>query len=302
MSKDLQIHALREIAGLAYLIYEARNLDPNDPGYCLFIGSGCSLPAAPSSSELVGELVEEMYPKSAPSELKTQFEKEFSDYFVGVTNISLEAVAEAYKQKKGAEALSRSLKAKFGKISNSNKGYEALGELVKEGYFKLIFTTNIDTLIEDSFSRIGLEFDLFNDLSDYYRRPALPRPRVYKLHGSYDKIDPNIAWRDVEQLHPRKELHLRHFFESNHFIFVGYSAQDFDIYSSLIRVDNAIRERLRIYSFTLHGKSQLMILLLRRFFSSKGNISMGNVKDGGTFFLTLKDEIKTIEEKKKDAS
>jgi len=299
MSEGLLPRASNEIAALANEIYWAKEFDPTDPGFGLFVGSGCSLPLAPTSSELIEKLLEEMYRKIAPRKRLQGFKKEFRGAIEGLSHFSLEVVCEAYKEKRGPDALLRSLKAKFGKLGNFHKGYEALGELVKRGYFKLVFTTNIDTLMDDTFSGMRLKFDIVDDLSDFSRRPSLSRPCIYKLHGSYNKFDPNIAWRDVQQLHPRKELHLRHFFESNTFIFVGYSLQDMDIFSALWKVDPSFRERLRIYSFTMRGESADLKKLLRRFNSFKGNIALGDVHRGGAFFFALKDEIESVEEKEK---
>ena len=300
MSKSLRTEALGEIAELAYLLYSARKFEPNDPGYCLFIGSGCSLPTAPSSTKLVDDLLEEMYPKIRPKDRRKIFKKTYEMEIGAIDYPSLEVVSDAYKRKKGDEALLRFLKSNFSSIGKNSKGYEALCRLVKAGYFKLVFTTNLDTLIEDTFRIENLDFDLFNDLSDYSKRPSLYKPVVYKLHGSYDRVDPDLGWQQVQQLHPRKNLHLRHFFESNNFIFVGYSALDMDIFSSLVTVEPIVRDRLRIYSFTRSGKSENIKRLLMRYNSIRGNVALGNVSDGGTFFMTLTDELKTVEEKAKN--
>jgi len=301
MSRELSDQAAVEIARLASDIYYAREVEPNDPGYCLFIGSGCSLPAAPSSSKLTEKLVEEFYGKIPSNERKSRFEREFPSY-VGEGHITLEAICEAYKEMRGPDALLRSLKAKFGQRGKFHEGYAVLGDLVKEGYFKAIFTTNIDTLIEDTFKKKELDFDLIEDLSDYQSRTpstSAARPCVYKLHGSYDHPDPNVSDRDLQQLHPAKSRHLQFFFELNSFIFVGYSARDMDIFFSLSKVETFVRERLRMYSFTLSGDSPDMKKLLRRYNSIRGNIALGNVDNGGTLLFALKNEIKNVEEKAK---
>jgi len=299
MPTSLLLQAAEAIRTLAYDVYWAREFSPNDPDFCLFLGAGCSLPLTPASSELGEKLLEEMYSGIAPKERRLRFQEEFRGNLVGVSQVTLETICEAYKEKKGAEALLRSLKAKFDRIRTVHRGYETLGELVRDGYFKVIFTTNVDTLIEDAFRRARLKFNLIDNLSEYSRRPSLAGPRVYKLHGSYNKVDPNVAWRDLQQLHPMKEYHLNHFFESHSFIFVGYSAKDMDIFSALWQVDPSLLERLRIYSFTISGKSPDMEKLLRRFNSSSGNIAMGDVHDGGTFFFTLKNELKKVEKREK---
>jgi hypothetical protein len=300
MVVNLRTAAVSEIAELAYLIYSARKIEPNDPGYCLFIGSGCSLPFAPSSTKLVDDLLKEMYPKEKPTERRRIFQEKSQNEGTALDSHSLEVVAKAYKRKKGDEALRRFLVANFSTIPKNNKGYADLCSLVEDGYFKLIFTTNLDTLIEDTFLRQGLDFDLFNDLSDYSKRPSVYKPIVYKLHGSYNKIDPDVTWDQTQALHPRKQLHLRHFFESNTFIFVGYSGLDTDIIAGLYGVDPIVRDRLRIYSFTRSGTSENIKRLLTRYNSEKGNIAMGNIDDGGTFFSVLLDETKSVEEKAKN--
>ena len=300
MVPGLKESAAEEIDELAHLIYSAREFEPNDPGYCLFIGSGCSLPIAPSSQKLADTLLEEMFPKTKPEERHRVFHQEFPSDSMSLDHISLEDVSDAYKTKKGDEALQRFLKVSFSKINNSSKGYEALASLVKAGYFKLIFTTNLDKLIENAFQKIGVKFDLFDDSSDYSKRPSLDKVVVYKLHGSYDKVDLDIGWRDVKQLHPRKQFHLRHFFESNNFVFAGYSGADMDILRCLQSVDPDHRKVLRIYSFTRSGNWENMKRLLRQYHSERGNVALGNVTDGGTFLFTLHDEIKNVEEKEKN--
>jgi hypothetical protein len=292
--------AMEAIYGIANDIYWAREFSPNDPGYCLFIGSGCSLPLAPSYSELSERLLREMYPNvKDTNELFLRFKDEFQKEVYAIDKISLECICEGYRENKGEEALLRSLKREFEKEEYKKKtheGYRILGELIKDGFFKIIFTTNIDTLIEDTFQEMGLDFHLFETISDYDKRPSLDKPCLYKLHGTYNKRA-DVAWRDVQQLHPKKAHHLTHFFESNTFIFVGYSMQDKDIYETLYyKVDPFVRERLKIYAVTLSGSKGNMKELLSKFTSIKGDISLGeNVDNGGAFFFALKEGLKEIE-------
>lgn len=65
-----------------------------------------------------------------------------------------------------------------------NRNHAALAELARLGGLAAIFTTNFDTLIEQSFRAAGVELRLFVERTDFTGTRIAPPCGLFKLHGS----------------------------------------------------------------------------------------------------------------------
>lgn len=124
-------------------------------------------------------------------------------------------------------------------ISDKFKGlkwdfrHEILGKLPIRNYW----TTNFDTLMEDSISEIGLKRDIINNNDAFITAEERRDNIVYKLHGDVNTPKDIVILKDD---YDRYSITHRHFiaaleneFATNSMLFLGYSLNDPDVYNVL---------------------------------------------------------------------
>lgn len=127
--------------------------------------------------------------------------------------------------------------SKYFEDMSPSPGYEALARLIKEGYFRLILTTNFDFMLEEALTRIGLvpNRDYFVCIVGKEREDSLVKNledesmiRIVKLHGDYKtKILPFTEEETFAFGDELKKCLNRVTKEG--VIFVGYSGMDRDV-------------------------------------------------------------------------
>jgi len=129
-------------------------------------------------------------------------------------------------------------------------GYYSLAYLIQHGVFKVLFTVNLDELIEKSLNEeIGSnEYDLICE-TDKFKSSALTptnsliKPSLVKLHGTYTLESTLIvSWEDVQRLLSEKAKFLEHYTSNYPMLFVGYSGHDPDIKTILLEASNKSRD------------------------------------------------------------
>jgi hypothetical protein len=124
-------------------------------------------------------------------------------------------------------------------------GYERLAQLVKDGYFRVILSTNVDTLMEKALEGVGLS--LISDVdvidcggikTDADAEPVVgrlknptPRVKLVKLHGYLPTRQLKFRVKDVFEF-PEKLAKAVTEYVSNHLgnvIIVGHSLRDVDL-------------------------------------------------------------------------
>lgn len=214
--------------------------------FCLFIGAGASTSAGiPCGRDFQTKILYRLYGKSLnDTAIEEEFRREFKDK-IGSQKLTLEMIFQGLKEKFGGSAFDILQKGFDGSLELPS-GYYSLAYLIQHGFFKIVFTVNLDELIEKSLSEeIGstgynliCETDRFKSLTPTPTN-YLAKPLLVKLHGTYTlKSTLIVSWEDVQKLPPEKTEFLEYYASNYPMLFVGYSGRDPDIKRVLRKASN----------------------------------------------------------------
>lgn len=175
----------------------------------LFVGAGVSMAAGyPSWSSLLKEIGEELG--------------------VGSSNVyDLAALAQwSIQESGGATRVRNVIKAQ---IAREHPIPEVLGTISRLPV-RHIWTTNYDRLVERAFAAIGRPIDVISGANDLSLRATPGAARLYKMHGSVDRLDNIVVSTDDYELYrtrrgaylPLLQAHLT----SMSMLFIGLSFTD----------------------------------------------------------------------------
>ena len=196
----------------------------------LFLGAGFSLKAgAPSVSELIGTLVDEM----------TDEEKES---VIGCSQ--LDYISGAFESMRDRETLLALLKKMF---VFKQSDMEDHNNLIRLPHIKHVITTNYDTLIEDAYGEDGIYVVRNNEDCT-----ALPSNKtiLYKIHGDFSSEDIVITRDDYvtsltsDKGKPFWKL-IHTLFLTKNILFIGYSLEDENILEIIKEIKAAVGDRMR---------------------------------------------------------
>lgn len=127
-----------------------------------------------------------------------------------------------------ALALKQEIAEKF-KGLKSDFRHEILSKLPVRNYW----TTNFDTLMEDSISKTGLKRDIINNNDAFITAEERRDNIVYKLHGDVNTPKDIVVLKDDYDKYPKTHSHfitaLENEFATNSMLFLGYSLNDPDV-------------------------------------------------------------------------
>jgi hypothetical protein len=168
MHDDFQVHVLADMM-------KWRRQEDDIP-YILVLGAGASIS---SGASLGRKIITEVTEAHSSEDTKSMTWEQKLDEFYGILdNFSCD---ERYA------ILERHIAGQ-----SPSEGYTALAELIKAGYFNVIFSTNYDTFLEDALNDADLrrnDFDLLINGVDSESEMLLqfsqhtPKTKVVKLHG-----------------------------------------------------------------------------------------------------------------------
>lgn len=206
--------------------------------FCLFIGAGASTSAGIScGKDFQTKILQKLYGESLDYvAMAEEFRKEYGNR-IGNQKLTLEIIFQGLRDRFGRKPAFEILKKELDGTIEPPSGYYSLAYLIRHGFFRIVFTVNLDELIEKSLSdEIGLngynlicETDKFKSstptLIEHLRKPLL-----VKLHGTYSLESTLIvSWEDVQELPSEKKKFLGYYASNYPMIFVGYSGRDPDI-------------------------------------------------------------------------
>jgi len=127
-------------------------------------------------------------------------------------------------------------------------GYRRLAELVKKGFFAVIFTTNVDPFLEDSLTDSKLRADDFEVLIcgeqsstgilDALER-AQPRIKIVKLHGDVPSRSFAFTPSEISLRGSEGERVLRRYLGRD-LLIVGHGVRDYDVNRAIEREGGSI--------------------------------------------------------------
>nr|WP_249797643.1 SIR2 family protein [Bradyrhizobium sp. 199] len=227
-------------------------------------------------------------PSNAPSvqDLQRHFESKFG---ISASQYNLA------EQTSIIEVSTRDRKTLIAELRTKFKGLEPTGALLNLPLlpWKCIFTTNYDTLIEDSYKRRSASCAVYSCNFDFGVDRDPDAIQIFKIHGTIDKdvADGNksriiLTEGDYDQTADFREQlwdRLRADIAGNHLIVIGHSLADPDIKSVVDRALGLIQKsggggRVTLFSFTRDDGRALL-------FESRGiSVCFGGIDD---FFAGL---------------
>lgn len=270
---------------LNILVFHLRN---NPEKYALFLGAGASRSSGyPLGDELVYHLLKELFHISEErfvedrGELKEWFHEEYK------STAKLDCLIQEFIEVLG-EASTKDLIERYFRSKTPSRGYQLLGELIGNGFFHCIFNMNFDHAIEDVLRMLNVDFRSVVTKEDVpYAFATYPdKPTIYKVHGDIDKPRTLRASIDqIEQLPDWLRNILENCLKGLPFIFIGYSAQDKDIFEVFQTVG---KKDYKIFWVSPDSTPSKEVLSILKIFSSEKNyISI----DFDEFFSILKRKI-----------
>lgn len=212
----------QELKTLAKLMYERKQAGENP--FILLLGAGASVSSGCSSNR---QLIEEIV----------------RDYSNGHNLTWNERIEEFYNILDSNKSNRHVIMERYLAGRGISPGYIYLSELIRDGYFNIIFTTNFDPLLEDAvgYNMKTREFKLIirgeidDDRIEEILKFKTPRVKIVKLHGDLNAKIFYIKPRDVSIFPKNFEDVLERYFNGD-MIIVGHSLKGSDI-ANCIRAD-----------------------------------------------------------------
>jgi hypothetical protein len=244
--------------------------------YVLLLGNGASIcSGVPPWKTIIEDIVRKYGSKSAVTNKMEEMKKRFYDIVESLSKEDLSIILEEYIAGK-----------------RPSKGYYCLAQLIKNGYFLLIFTTNFDPYLEDSLIDIGLrpdrdfiklivgvhkEGEILQALT--YRKPKI---KIVKLHGDLALRNIAVKREETYQFHEKIEGVLKRYFSENDLIIFGHSMYDIDLTRCILKEGRSIW-----YVNLNRPKSDDWIMHAMVARGSSNNIIYGTEADFNNFFCIL---------------
>ncbi len=237
--------------------------------YTLVLGAGCSIPSGLPSFPDLKRLIVKNY--GMPSD------KSIDDAFDQLWENSDSAQKYAW------------LSAWF-ENDQPSKGYAALAELIRRGYFRTIISFNIDYLVERALSslRFSKYITIINGITQEDKLQELltaddPTVRIVKVHGDYRFKTFYLATSEIlEFVEPFRGILRR--IGSENLMIVGYSFNDWD-WTKELDVNGG-----SIYYADIRPPNAMIRALMKRRRSSDNFLQV----DFDVFMNTLRDSIREI--------
>jgi len=209
----------KQVEALARLMNIRR--DGAEPPYVLVLGAGASLSSGCSSGARVIEDVVGQLSRRDVAALS--WEEKIAEFYDLLDNLSPTERYTILKRHVVGQA--------------SSPGYRHLAQLIKAGYFDIIFSTNFDVFLEDALSDAGLRARDFTVLivnreneEEIVRALGFPEPKVklVKLHGDLPARMFAFTPEEIFQFSDKIEKVLKEYLGRD-IIIVGHSMRDDDL-------------------------------------------------------------------------
>lgn len=168
------------------------NRNDNNPNYSLLLGAGCSVNSdIRSAAKLMNEWKEEIYKAAKPDQQEPYTPELAVEYFKSNNHVWYDPnnqYSSLFERRYDLPKQRRAFVEKEVRNKTPSIGYAYLVKLIESSYFKTIFTTNFDDLINQSFydySNHCRPIVCAHDSSINSITITSSRPKIIKLHGDY---------------------------------------------------------------------------------------------------------------------
>lgn len=220
-----------------------------NPNYSLLLGSGCSVTSGIRSG---GKLIEDWRKDIYSQEVLSSGDEYISDSDEIIKYLALKCGTWYNKNNEYSSLFEKQYdtprqRRMFVEQEVSDKkpsiGYAYLMKLIENSFFKTIFTTNFDDLINEAFYQFSEQRPMVcaHDSSIKSITVTSKRPKIIKLHGDYLYDDIKSTLRETESLEDNIRNKFIEFAKDYGLIVVGYGGHDrsiMDVINYLLKLDD----------------------------------------------------------------
>ncbi|WP_422009005.1 SIR2 family protein [Roseivirga pacifica] len=218
--------------GISDLVRFISTRSEDNPNYSLFLGAGTSITSSvESATRLISSWKREIYNAAHPEKEKVS-ETEIQEFLESSVNSSWynkrNEYSALFEKRYDLPRQRRMFIEKQVGEKIPALGYAYLINLIKHKYFKTVFTTNFDDLLNEAFYRYSDERPIVcaHDSSISSITVTSKRPKIIKLHGDYLFDDIKSTLRETESLEDNIRNKFIEFSKDYGLIIVGYSGND----------------------------------------------------------------------------
>ncbi|MGN4421140.1 SIR2 family protein [Bacillus cereus group sp. MYBK249-1] len=274
------------------------SLEANKGVYALLLGSGISRAAnIPTGWEIVKELCNRiMILEKENHNNPTQWYQEKYEQEPSYDKV-IERLAKTPADRLGL--LSEFLEPKQEDeehIKKPTKAHRAIAKLVKNGYIKVIITTNFDRLMEQALEELNVDFQTLHDVSNISGIKPLVHANctIVKVHGDYRDVRFKNVSQELEIYHEDLSKLLLRVFDEYGIITSGWSAE-WD--TALRNTINSVKGRR--YSWYWHAFTDKLSEPAEELLKVRDGIKIIDSNGADSFFSALSENVESISKLKK---
>ena len=223
---DLQ-HKRKSVADLIRFISNTTRDDKVTPNFSVFLGSGASVTSGVRSGQV---LVNSWMDECIKMENKDNLTKEeyFSPSHAPEWFDPANPYSSLFEHRYDLQRQRRIFVEHEVAGKTPSLGYAYLVNMIENGFFNTVFTTNFDDLLNEAFYQYSNNRPIVcaHDSSISGVSVTSDRPKVIKLHGDYLFDNIKTTLRETESLETNMRLKFQEFAKDYGLIVVGYSGQD----------------------------------------------------------------------------
>ena len=223
---DLQ-HKKKSVADLIRFISNTTRDDKVTPNFSVFLGSGASVTSGVRSGQV---LVNSWMDECIKMENKDNLTKEeyFSPSHAPEWFDPANPYSSLFEHRYDLQRQRRIFVEHEVAGKTPSLGYAYLVNMIENGFFNTVFTTNFDDLLNEAFYQYSNNRPIVcaHDSSISGVSVTSDRPKVIKLHGDYLFDNIKTTLRETESLETNMRLKFQEFAKDYGLIVVGYSGQD----------------------------------------------------------------------------
>lgn len=215
----------RSVADL--IRYISTRTDDN-PNYSLLLGAGCSVTSSiRSANELIRKWKEEIY-ESEYGDTSSSTEAKDSEIEKATWYNSRNPYSSLFEKRYDLPRQRRMFVEQEVRDKIPSIGYAYLTKMVENNYFKTIFTTNFDDLLNEAFYQYSTHRPIVcaHDSAINSITVTSKRAKIVKLHGDYLFDDIKSTLRETESLEENIKNKFIEFAKDYGLIVIGYGGND----------------------------------------------------------------------------
>jgi len=213
-----------------HLITYCSTRTDNNPNYSLLLGAGCSVTSGiRPATKLIEEWKKELYIQEQNSAIEEYSNEKADEYFAKeMWYDNRNPYSALFERKYDLPRQRRMFVEQEVRDKSPSIGYAYLIKLVENNYFKTIFTTNFDDLLNEAFYQFSTQRPLVcaHDSAISSITITSKRPKIIKLHGDYLFDDIKSTLRETESLEENIKNKFSEFAKDYGLIVVGYGGND----------------------------------------------------------------------------